>query len=92
MSYNPCVNETQRGMMMESMADLIFANARQAQETFAAGVKAADETSPSARKLARLIAAAEDVAATLAGNAGARWLIDRAAFDLRAAIEEARKP
>ncbi len=43
-----------------SIVDDIFEQAKAGQKCFAAGVRAADESGPSARKLAALIAAVEE--------------------------------
>jgi hypothetical protein len=74
----------------DRIADQIFAGAVAALDCFAAGMRAADDNSESARKLRRLIVAVEEAVATLemtrAGNP------DSVRKELRAAIAEARKP
>ncbi len=67
-----------------SVADDIVANIRAGHEIFLAGVQAADENSPSARKLARLIEVAERC--LLYPMPLTTWR------ELVAALEEARKP
>jgi hypothetical protein len=69
-----------------SFADNLIDQARAHQDIFIAGVQAANENSPSARKLARLITACETVVAALdeARNMDAAVILD-------AAIAEARR-
>ncbi len=70
--------------IFDEIADVARAN----QAVFAAGVRAADETSPAARKLRRLIERVGRAEGWLSG------LTDRQAVceELRAAIKEARTP
>ena len=87
-----------------SWADALFEQAKAHQECYIAGVQAADENSPSARKLARLLPAAEAVMAILdagdgdpmSGEPSVKALrkfakLVRACDNLRVAIEDARK-
>ncbi len=73
------------------IADDIFEQLRTAQHSFAAGVRAADESGFHARKLAALLAVAEDVVARLEiyydDTERVRFERDR----LRVAIREARR-
>lgn len=83
------------GDLRKGWADALFEQAKAHQECFIAGVRAADETGPSARKLTRLIAASDE-AVNFLDAAGRGWLsaqeLKMAAHVLRAAIVEARKP
>jgi hypothetical protein len=73
-----------------SIADDLVANIRAGNELFLAGVQAADENSPSARKLAALIADIEEISTDITAatkNPAMIALRNR----LRFAIAEARK-
>ncbi len=72
---------------MPDMMDEILGPALAANASFVAGVKAADEHGPAARKLRRLLAAVEAGPA-----AGWRHCKCRECTELRTAIAEARKP
>jgi len=81
----------------DPITDLILDTARAAHQTFAAGVLAGDAAGDSARKLARLIEAVEDVRLDLNGatvsmavNGSVRRLTNISA-KLAAAIEEAKR-
>ena len=71
-----------------SWADTLFEQAKAHQEIFIAGVQAADENSPSARKLAALIQNIEEAVHCLAHTAAPKA---RGIKILRAAIAEARE-
>jgi hypothetical protein len=76
---------------MDDMMKWIEEQAMAANACFAAGVKAADETGPAARKLARLIKATEQ---WLSFTDDRNWRIGCECdycVELRAAIEEARR-
>ena len=69
-----------------SWADALFEQAKAHQECYIAGMAAADENSPSARKLRRLIVVVEETLTQMPEDLSqAAWL------RLSAAIEEARR-
>lgn len=72
-----------------SIADDLVANIQAAQDIFIAGVRAADENSPSARKLAALIEQCEHALRELNHRPlpNLPWVREK----LRAAIEDARR-
>ena len=78
-----------------SWADALFEQAKAHQECYLAGLQAADENSPSARKLERLIEAVEHakrhfIVLVAHGEAQNR-LLDNGLAILNTAIEEARR-
>ena len=80
-------------MKSNSWADEVFEQAKAHQECYIAGMQAADENSPSARKLAALIAAVEETLTFLRPvDNGFPRNAHCARAKLREALIEARKP
>jgi hypothetical protein len=81
-------------MADRSFADALFDQAKAHQECYIAGVKSADESGPSARKLAVLIASVE-AAIKSSGLAHPMAQYESASYhlitDLRIALDVARK-
>lgn len=74
---------------LNSWADALFEQAKAHQECYIAGMRAADESGPSARKLARLLSGLDEIIDYYGEYPGS---VPRVIAAIRIAIAEARKP